>query len=134
MKTNEDKHLEKLIDHIMKDQVLESPSSDFTSKIMSQILTTKTSDVTVYKPLISKSVLIGIIGSVITLTAYGILYGNPESSGWFTRFDFSLLYKSNLFDSSHMSKTATYSILLTTLFLMVQISFLKNYFDKKFEI
>jgi len=133
MKANEDKHIEKLIDHIMKDQTLESPSFDFTSKIMSQVIATKTSNVTVYKPLISKSVLIGIIAGIIALVSYGILYGNPKPSRWTNSFYFILLYNINFSDSFHMSKTATYSIVLTSLFLLIQISFLKNYFDKKYE-
>lgn len=134
MKENEDKHLEELIDRIMKDQTLESPSFDFTSKIMSQIEVTKTSNVTVYKPLISKSILIGIIGSIIVLVLYSILFGNQQSTSTSSLFDFSVLYKNALINSFHLSKTATYSILLTTIFLFVQISFLKSYFDKKFDI
>lgn len=70
MKANEDKNIEKLVDHIMKDTILESPSFDFTSKIMSQVLATKTSDVTVYKPLISRTTFIAIFGFIIALFIY----------------------------------------------------------------
>lgn len=134
MKANENKHLEKLTNLIMKDQKLESPSSDFTSKIMSQIAVKKTSTATVYKPLISKSVLIGIIGGIIALAGYSILFGNHQSNEKVVYFDFSVLYNNNFMELLRISKTASYSILLTTLFLFVQISFLKNYFDKKFEV
>lgn len=132
MKGNEDKNLEKLIDNIMKNQTLESPSFDFTSKIMSQVDVSKTSSVTIYKPLISKSVLIGIIGSIIALVGYGILFG-AQSNKRSVYFDFSFLYNSSFLDTFHISKTATYSIVLASLFLLIQISFLKNYFDRKFE-
>ena len=46
----EDKYIEKLVDQIMKDQILESPSFDFTSKVMAQVTVAKTNEITVYKP------------------------------------------------------------------------------------
>jgi H+/Cl- antiporter ClcA len=133
MKENEDKPLEKLVDRMMKDRVLETPSFDFTSQVMSKVLVTKTSKITEFKPLISKPVLIGIIGGIFALTIYSALYGNSEANNWFAHFDFSLWFKNN---STYIntSKTTTYSIVLCTFFLLVQISILKNYFDKKFEI
>lgn len=42
MNVNEDKLLENLVDTIMKDSKLETPSLDFTTKVMLQVLTTKT--------------------------------------------------------------------------------------------
>ena len=49
MEANENKELEKLVDKMMSDLTLESPSIDFTSKVMAQVVVTKTSDVTLYK-------------------------------------------------------------------------------------
>ncbi|WP_428224087.1 hypothetical protein [Flavobacterium sp.] len=117
----------------MKDQKLDSPSFDFTEKIMSQIAVSNSSPETVYKPLISKSVFVGIIGILIALVGCSLLYGN-QTNERFVYFDFSVFYNNSLMGVFHMSKTASYSILLTTLFFWVQISFLKNHFDKKFEV
>ena len=56
MNENVDKHIEKLVDKAMKDSVLETPSFDFTSKVMQHVTATSKSKATVYEPLISKKV------------------------------------------------------------------------------
>jgi len=48
-----DKNIENLIDKMMAENTLESPSIDFTSKIMSQVLVAEKSKIKTYKPLIS---------------------------------------------------------------------------------
>lgn len=131
---DENKYIEKLVDHIMKDQTLESPSFDFTSKVMAQVTVTKTSEVKEYKPLISKPVWIGIIGSSILLAAYNILYGNQQSNGWFAKLDFNSFYSFQIGEMFHFSKVATYSIVLGTLLFFIQIPLLKNYFNSKYPL
>ena len=69
MKVSEDKNIEKLIDHLMKDTTLESPSFDFTSKVMSQVTVTKTSDITTYQPLISTRTFLVIFIGLVTIIA-----------------------------------------------------------------
>ena len=133
MKANEDKNIEKLVDHIMKDAVLESPSFDFTSKIMSQVLATKTSDVTVYKPLISRTTFIAIFGCIIALFIYLFISGAQQTNGWFSNLNFNLLYNNKLASIFKFSKITTYTVVLTTLMLFIQIPLLKNHFDKQFE-
>lgn len=133
MKANEDKQLEKLVDHIMKDTVLESPSIDFTSNVMSQVLASKTSDVTVYKPLISRSVFIAIFGCIITVFIYLLINGEKQENSWFSHLKFSLLYNNVLTSLFKVSKVMSYAVVSTTIMLLVQISFLKNYFDKQLE-
>jgi hypothetical protein len=133
MKANEDKNIEKLVDHIMKDTVLESPSFDFTSKIMSQVLATKTSDVTVYKPLISRTTFIAIFGCIIALFIYLFISGAQQTNGWFSNLNFNLLYNNKLASIFKFSKITTYTVVLTTLMLFIQIPLLKNHFDKQLE-
>lgn len=133
MKANEDKNIEKLVDHIMKDAVLESPSFDFTSKIMSQVLATKTSDVTVYEPLISRTTFIAIFGCIIALFIYLFISGGQQTNGWFSHLDFTLLYNNKLASMFKFSKITTYTVVLTTLMLFIQIPLLKNHFDKQLE-
>ena len=133
MKANEDKQIEKLVDHIMKDTLLESPSSDFTSKVMSKILASKTSDVTVYKPLISKSVFIVIFGCIITLFIYLLMNGEKQENSWFSHIKFNLFYNNELTSVFKVSKIMLYAVVSTTIMFLVQISFLKNYFNKQLE-
>ncbi|MFM2394013.1 MAG: hypothetical protein RLZZ546_1995, partial [Bacteroidota bacterium] len=81
MKANEDKHIEELIDKMMKSQItLDSPSLDFTSKVMQHIEIKKQSDAFVYKPLLSKQTILAISSlSLVTLIFY-FFQNNTTSS------------------------------------------------------
>ena len=129
MKPNEDKLLEKFVDTIMKDSVLETPSSDFTSKVMSQVLTTKTSEVYVYKPLISKYVFILVFGCLITL----FFYLKPQTDNSINRLSDSVFYNINRMSLFSFSKITVYSVGITTLLLFIQILFLKKHFENQLE-
>jgi hypothetical protein len=130
MKMEEDKFIEKLVDHIMKDQKLESPSVDFTSKVMVQVTVAKSSNVTQYKPLISKSGLIGIICFIIALVTYSILNKTSQTSSLSQFFNFN--FTNNFSGLFHFSKITTYSVVLATIMFLIQIPLLKNYFYNKF--
>jgi hypothetical protein len=131
MKMDEDKYLEKLVDHIMKDQTLDSPSVDFTSKLMTQITVAKINEVKIYKPLISKPVLVGIMGSIIALIAYSVLNEKPQtSSQWLAYVDLSFLYDNYFLKSIRFSKITTYSVVLATAMFFIQMSLLRNHFKK----
>jgi hypothetical protein len=123
MNTNEDKHLEKLIDNMMKDVSLESPSLDFTSMVMSKISKTKT---IVYKPLIPKSTFLFLIGCLSTILIYSFFNGQPLKD---SSFDFSSVYNKLI----KFSPITIYSTVIATTMLFIQIAFLKNYFNKQFE-
>lgn len=127
-----DKNIENLIEKMMRENTLESPSIDFTSKIMSQVLVAEKSKIKVYKPLISKTTWVFIGISLITLTAYSISSGNDISD-----FDIAKLYSdkaSTLFSGIHFSKNILYALLIVPFMVLIQIGVLKNYFDKKYEL
>ena len=63
------------VDKVVKDSSLESPSLDFTNKIMSQINATTQSEITIYKPLISKRAWF-IIGALIVGGLTYLMFGN----------------------------------------------------------
>lgn len=128
MKANEDKLLEKLVDTIMKNSKLEKPSLDFTAKIISQVLTTKTSEVYIYKPLISKYVFILVLGCLIAL----FFYLKPQTDNSINRLIDNLFYNINRIALFSFSKITVYSVGIATLFLFIQISFLKKHFDNHF--
>lgn len=125
MNANEDKLLENLVDTIMKDSKLETPSLDFTTKVMLQVLTTKNSEVYVYKPLISKFVFILVFGCFITL----FFRLEPQTDSWYGNLSSSIFYNNNSISLFNFSKITIYSVVLATLMLFVQISFLKKYFE-----
>lgn len=131
MKTNEDKQLEKLVDRMMKEKTLDTPSIDFTSKVMSQVLATQKSETTIYKPLISTPTFIIIFGGLIFLIAFILTNGNTSSNNTYLNLNLNFFTNFNPVRSFHFSKITTYSVVLTTLMLFIQIPLLKNYFDKK---
>ena len=137
MKNNIDKHLEKLTNKIMEETSLESPSFDFTDNIMSQVQIIKTSDVTVYKPLISKSIWILIALGFITLIGY-LIFGttSQESEALFT-INFDVLFNNRFTETlsaMKFSDTLMYAIVSLGIMLFIQIPLLKNYFDNRLAI
>ncbi|MCL9806053.1 hypothetical protein NAT51_10990 [Flavobacterium amniphilum] len=132
MSKNEDKHIEELVDHFMKDRVLDTPSFDFTSKVMSQVLTTKTSSITKYEPLISKKILITIFSLLLALIISSFFYDTTGSSRWAPHIDF--IPFNNITASYEFSAVTTYSFVLTAIMIFIQIPILKNYYDSKFDV
>jgi hypothetical protein len=127
-----DKNIENLIDKMMAGNTLESPSIDFTSKIMDQVLIAEKSKIKAYRPLISNAswIIVGIC--LIALTAYS-LYSNNNISN----FEIVSLYSDKafaLFSGIHFSKNILFAILIVPFMILIQIGVLKNYFDKKYEL
>jgi hypothetical protein len=127
-----DKNIENLIDKMMSENTLESPSIDFTSRIMSQVLELEKSKVKAYKPLISKTTWVFIGITLVALTTYSV-YSNNDISN----FEIAKIYSdkaSALFSGIHISKNILYAILVVPFMILIQIGVLKNYFDKKYEL
>ena len=80
MKAKEDKNLEKFVDKIMKDASLETPSFDFTSKVMSKVFVAQNSETTMYKPLISKLGLTLVLSGIFMFFGYFSFNGNAQSN------------------------------------------------------
>ena len=103
-----DKNIENLIDKMMSENTLESPSIDFTSKIMSQVLVAEKSKVKVYKPLISRTTWVFIGICLIALNVYSFYSGSNISNSEIVN-----LYSekvSTLFSGIHFSKNILYAI------------------------
>ncbi|MEO7976703.1 hypothetical protein [Flavobacterium sp.] len=127
-----DKNIKNLIDKMMAENNLESPSIDFTSKIMSQVLLAEKSKIKTYKPLISKSTWLIIGLSLIALTGYSVFINND-----FSNMEMVQLYSdkaSALFSGIHFSKNILYAILIVPFMILIQIGLLKNYFNKKYQV
>lgn len=125
-----DKEVEKFIEKIMKETSLETPSFDFTSKIMAQVAVLEQSKIKEYKPLISKWGWLTIFGILVTMMGFAT-FGTTEK----TPFDFDFSAKmASLIPSIHFSDATTYSVLIVAMMILIQIPLLKNYFDKRFEV
>ena len=127
-----DKNIEQLIDKMMAEEKLQSPSFDFTSKIMAEVLVLEEKKLKTYKPLISKSIWIFIGLALLGLIIYASLF-----SGTSQNLEIGKVYTdkiSNTFSGIHLSKNIVYAILIVPFMILVQVGILKNYFDKKYQL
>ncbi|GGK25207.1 hypothetical protein GCM10007962_19300 [Yeosuana aromativorans] len=142
MDHNTDKHIEKLVDKMMKETSLETPSFDFTNKVMDQVLALSSSKATVYKPLISKKGWVLISLGIIAITCYIIFGVKTESSGFMDTIDFSILSNNKITDtlsnlkapSVSIPKTFGYALMLLGLMVCIQIPFLKHYLNQRYKV
>jgi len=136
MKPEKDKKLEDFVNKLIKETSLESPSSEFTKKLMMQVQATEMEKSTVYKPLISKRwwviIFIGVAAGL------GYLFFNPlqASSTVISIPDLNPLVDKFFKDqkSPKFSTITVYAFGLLSLMVIVQIGFLKNYFNKRMEL
>ncbi len=136
MKEYTEQHLDKLAKKVMQLSSLESPSLDFTAKIMAKVEASATSSITVYKPLISKSGWLIISILVIGGLTYGIFSSGLEGLGWFDNVDYSIISNNKVTEAISgitFSKTLMYAIGLCGLVFFIQIPMMKHYFDKRLE-
>lgn len=135
MKENTEQHLDELTKKMMNSTELESPSSNFTENIMAHIETVEIAPIP-SKPLISKGVWI-LIGLVVTGLILYSFFGGLESTGWFDQINYEGVIENNrlseAFSGIKISNTVLYSAILFGVFMMIQISILKNYFSKRYQ-
>lgn len=127
-----DKNLENLIDKMMSENTLQSPSADFTSNLMSQILVAEKAKIKPYRPLISTSMWIFIGAVAILLVAYNFLFAGAENN-----LEIGKTYTDKItaiFSGIHISKNILYAFLIVPIMMLIQIGVLKNYFDKKYQL
>lgn len=127
-----DKNLDNLIEKMMAENTLQSPSADFTSNLMSQILVVEKAKIKPYKPLISISTWIFIGIALILLVIYNMFFAGAENN-----LEIGKSYTdkiSAIISGIHISKTLLYSILIVPFMILIQVGVLKNYFDKKYEL
>lgn len=137
MKTDTDKQIEQLVDKMMKDVTLETPSLDFTTKVMTKVLDVKANTVTTYKPLISKKIWYSIFTGILVLVLYVSFSGTENSNNFLDTLNSEILQKFNpskLFSGVHFSRTTAYACVLLALMLLVQIPILKWYTDRRLDI
>ena len=135
MKENEDKNIEHYVRTVIKETPLESPSHDFTAKVMANVLATGKSKATIYRPLISKKGWL-LVFAIIATIGYFIVNGSSQSQQTTWSFGPGLKnFLSNFGDVSlfQFSKITTSVIVLATIMIFIQITWLKNHLNKRFE-
>ena len=137
MKNNIDTHLDRLTKKVMKETSLESPSFTFTDSIMSQVETLASRDVTVYKPLISKSVGTLITIGIIALISYLFFMNSSIQTEALFTLNFEVLFNNRfttVLSNIKLSETLMYVVISLGIMLFIQIPLLKNYFDKRLAV
>lgn len=135
MQDNADKYLDDLTRKVMKVASIEKSSFNFTDTVMSQVNELSKSNVTVYKPLISKKTWILISVGFLATIIYLIIKGESNTTSWLSTVDYSVISNNrltNIISNFAISKTVSYGILLFGLMFCVQIPFLKHHFNQRF--
>ena len=134
MNNDTEKLLDKLVDDMMKEVSLESPSKDFEFHIMSSIKNLSSQEIIIYKPLISKKawvlLAVGFIAFMVYLI-FGVTWKDSES---IITINYDVLFNNSLTQSLgnlKFSNIFAYAILSLAFMVLVQVTLLKNYFDKR---
>jgi hypothetical protein len=100
---------------------------------MMQALAARPGTSTIYKPLISKPFWFIIFGAVIIVMGYLFFSADVEAGGWFDRFDLNSVNNKFLkgLSAFKFSDITVFTVALLIVMLFVQITFIKNHFDKR---
>ncbi len=131
MDKTDERELEDFVDKIMDETILESPSSNFTDTIMSQIVEGEIEVSTQYKPLVPRSVLIFLCIGLVGLTGYLASDYSIDNETWFGNGQVDLFFERILAWPQILSssKITMYAVLFFGLLFLIQIPWLKRYFD-----
>ncbi len=133
MKADNNKPLEKFADKMMKETSVENPSANFTASLMVQVEAAEISRPIVYKPLISKTAWVLIFIAVAGLTGYVITNSQEFSLQGVIMPDLQTVTENMMrnLTAYKFSTISLYASGLLTIMLFVQISLLKNLFNKR---
>ena len=132
----ENKHITELdafAKKYLKEIPLESPSKDFTENLMSAISQMKPEKSINYKPLISSKGWFLVIAAVIAVI---LIPFKSSEEGFFSlpELNFSFFEKVNfsgLTETVQISTTTLYVAMFFSVFVFVQIFYLKGFFEKR---
>lgn len=136
MKEHTDKYLDDLIKKVIKETPIEQTSFNFTETVMSQVGALSTSSVTTYKPLISKKAWVFIAVVFLLTIVYLFFENNHSTSPWLNALDLSVLSDNKVtkaLSNFSISNTLMYAIGFFGLMVCIQVTLLKQHFDKRFE-
>jgi hypothetical protein len=132
MESHSEQHFDKLAKKIYNSAKMETPSLDFTSKVMAKLVGEK---VTAYKPLISKWGWLAIIVSIIGLSIYILFTGSGESA-FLENVDYSLISDNKYakaISSITFSKILMYAVGFLGLAWFIQVKMLNQFLEKRLE-
>ena len=136
MKTENDKEIEQLVQKLMGNSQLESPSFEFTSKVMQQVNGLSKSESTIYRSLIPRKVWWLLLIAFLALVLYVLLGAQSKTDGWisYVPLENFKIPQWNILSGVEFSKTAMYGMVMLALMMMVQIPLLKYYFNNRLKL
>ena len=138
MEENRDKQLDDFVKKVVKKAGLEAPSDDFTQSIMSKIVAQNEKRmVTRYKPLISKTSWLVLAGIAFFLLGY-VIFGNSDLTvSWMPSINEVAIDNigfMNTLANLQLPNTLVYSLTGLTLFIYVQIFYLKKHMESRYTL
>jgi hypothetical protein len=138
MEENRDKQLDDFVKKVVKKAGLEAPSDDFTQSIMSKIVAQNEKRmVTRYKPLISKTSWLVLAGIAFFLLGY-VIFGNSDLTvSWMPSINevaIDNIRFMNTLANFQLPNTLVYSLTGLTLFIYVQIFYLKKHLESRYTL
>lgn len=129
---HDNEKLEAMLERLMKDDALESPSAGFTDKIMDKVYAIEASSATVYQPLISKRAWLIIVLSFLAVITYVLFNTSSSDNQWLSNLNLQTP-EFNLFDNIkfQLSETFKYGVLFLAIMIGVQMTVLKTYFGRR---
>ena len=129
----ENKKLDAFLKKQIQEMPLESPSKNFTSNIMDILNDEQVSVKIQYKPLISKKIWLAVAAVIVAVM---FIPFQKQEGGLLEKvtIDFSFLEKvsfSGLLDGVNVSTTAFYGLLFFAVMILIQITYLKQYVNRK---
>lgn len=124
----ENKDLDRLINKTIKSMDLENPSVDFTINVLLKTNAIKNSKSVVYKPLISKKLLIGLSITFIGVIIYFGLFGKSNTN-LLSDVNFTLPKMS--IPQIQLNSIVFNAILILGFGFLLQIPLLKSFNDKQ---
>lgn len=135
MNTENNKKLDGFIAGLIKDISTDTTSPGFTDRLMTQVHLTELHKATIYKPLISKKGWFFITGCIFALATYLVLNANHHSGSLINYLGISVIYKNffNSISSFKFSNASLYAIIVLFFLLFVQITFIKQFLNKRLQ-
>lgn len=130
---DKDKNLEKLIDQLMEEVSLESPSVDFTVKVLEEVEQVATSKIK-YKSLIPKKVMVFVLAGLALLLWFTVSWnGNLGEDGSLlaSYLNDAGVWATELLSRFSFSRTFGYSIAAIGAMVCFQSLLLKRYFANR---
>lgn len=134
MEMNDDKKLDQLIGKSIRLVSLNAPSEGFEESILEKIQAVEIKNKALNKPLISKLTWVFLGAGFVSLMVYLIATLDTEQSLWFKDFNYTNVFANRFFetfDAIQFGSTLFYSVICFFSMLVIQLPFLKHYFDKQ---